>query len=116
MKRFILTVAALVAVLSVPALAGTTVTVSGFSPMANGGYQIKSAAVAYGDLDLSTAQGTAMLLDRIQTASRAVCGERAIRPISGERKREFAACQSRSIAAAVEAVNAPALTQMAATH
>ena len=117
MKRLTITAAALVATLAVPALAGgPAVTVSGYAPLNAGGYQMKTFVVAYGDLELSTPQGAAMLLDRIQNASRVVCGERAILPMSGERKREFAACQTRAIATAVQAVNAPALTQIAANR
>jgi UrcA family protein len=116
MKRFTLAML-LTAALAAPALAGgPAVTVAGYAPMNAGGYQMRTVTIAYGDLDLSGAPGAAMLLDRIQNAARVVCGERAILPMSGERKREFAACQAHTVALAVQQVNAPTLTQVAAAR
>jgi UrcA family protein len=116
MKRFSLTAIAFVA-LTVPALAGgTSVVVTGTAPMGNGGYQSKSAAVTFTDLDIATAPGAAALLDRIAAASRVVCGERSGTPMNGERQRELAQCAARATKQAVEAINTPALSQVAAAQ
>lgn len=119
MKRFSLTatLAAAFVALTVPALAGGgAVVVTGMAPLGNGGYQYKTATVAFADLDIASAPGAAALLDRIAAASRVVCGERSGTPMNGERKRELALCAARATKQAVEAVNVPALSQIAAAH
>ncbi len=112
-----LSAAALAAVLFVPAMAQPAfLTVSATAPTGSGLYQKKAINVPFADVDLGTPQGAAALLDRIDAASRAVCGERADRPMDVVRARVFAACHKQTVAAAVEAVNAPVLTQFAATR
>lgn len=115
MKRFSFAAIAFTAALFVPAFAGEpAVTVSGLAPMNAGGYQVKAVNIAYGDLDITTSQGAAKLLDRIAMAARAVCGEHSGMLRNAERVKEFAACQARATATAVNAIGAPAL--VAATH
>ena len=86
-----------------PALAGNSVTIAAMAPMSSGGYQPRSATVFYGDLDPATAQGSAALIDRIDAASRMVCGERTGPLMSGDRARAFADCRARATAEAVRA-------------
>ena len=113
----ILSAAALAAILSVPAMAQpASITVSAAAPTDSGVYQVKAVSVQVADVDLGTAQGAAALLDRIDTASRAVCGERAGRTMSDKRAKQFAACRLHTTASAVQAVNAPTLTQFAAAR
>jgi UrcA family protein len=118
MKRFPIAAFALTAALSfVPALADeTSVTVSGFAPTSTGGLQLKAVVVSYGDLDIASAPGAAVLLGRIENASRLVCGERSGLAMIGERARDFAACRAGATAKAVRTVGAPALTQAAASR
>jgi UrcA family protein len=112
-----LSVAALAAVLFVPAMAQpASITVSASAPTGSGLYQQKAVSVQVADADLGTAQGAAALLDRINAASRVVCGERAGQTMNTARAKLFAACQARTVTAAVQAVNAPALTQLAAAR
>jgi UrcA family protein len=114
MKRFSIAAAVFTAALFVPALAGeASVVVQGLAPTSAGGYQIKTVKVAFADLDISTGQGAAALLDRIQTASRIVCGERNGTLMNAERVKEFAACQTHATKIAVRTIGAPSLVQVA---
>ena len=103
MNRLSITVALTSALFFAPALAGTTVTILGMAPLSSGGYQPRSATVSYSDLDITSAQGSAALLARLDAASRMVCGERSGSLANGERARVFAVCRSRAIADAVKA-------------
>ncbi|MDR3526552.1 MAG: UrcA family protein, partial [Rhizomicrobium sp.] len=80
----------------------------------SGGYQPRSATVSYGDLDVTSAQGSAALVNRIDAASRAVCGERTGPMMAGDRARDFAACRSAAIADALRNVGLTAPTAYAA--
>lgn len=114
MKRFSIIAAVFTAALFVPALAAdTSVIVSAMAPTSSGGYQPKSVQITFGDLDISTGQGAATLLDRIRVAARAVCGERNGQLMNSERAKDLAACQAGATRAAVKTVGAPALMQVA---
>ena len=101
----------------IPATAGEgSVTVTASVPERSGTYQVKAVTVAYGDLDVTKADGAAALLDRIDRASRVVCGERAGSTMTEERTKIFDACRARATRYAVMTVDAPQLTQVAASH
>jgi UrcA family protein len=70
----------------------------------------RQTAVSYADLNLSTAQGKAILVARIQRAAEAVCGEA---PDSRDVKAQmaFRACMKQSVDTAVAAI--PGATQLA---
>ena len=73
----------------------------------------RSVTVAYGDLNLSSTQGTDALYARIVSAARAVCGGgevdiRNLEALAAERS-----CESNAIAQAVHAVHSPALAALA---
>lgn len=111
-------IAVIAAVLScAPALAdGASITVSGYAPLSSGGYQKMAAKVAYSDLDLTSAQGSATLFDRINAAARAVCGEQTGLRVNAGRARDYADCRAHAVAAAVKAVDVPELTRVAAVR
>lgn len=116
MKRFPVTAIFFAACLPfLPALAAeTSVTVTGVAPVGNGGYQQKAARISYGDLDLSSHDGAAVLLQRIDRASRLVCGEGVGLMRTTESRKSFEQCRSTAAAAAIRSVNATAVTQLAA--
>ena len=112
-----LSAAALAAVLFVPAMAQpASITVSASAPTVSGLYQVKAVNVAFADVDIGTAQGAAVLLDRIDAAARLVCGERAGRTMNEARTKIFATCRARAVRYAVQEVGAPQLAQLAAAH
>ena len=96
------------------ALAGpTSVRVQGAPP---GSYQLLAVNVPYGDLDVSTGSGAKALLDRIDVAAQTVCGAKqgkrpAFTPIDA-----FDTCTARAVQNAVQTVEAPELTKVAAAH
>ena len=118
MHRFSIAAIALTAVLSfVPAVAGpASIVVSASAPTDSGINQMKAMTVAFGDLDVATSQGATTLFDRIDAASRVVCGERQGKTMGWSRAKVFASCRAQTTAAAVKAVGAPQLTQLAAAH
>jgi len=118
MNRLSITAFAFVTALSfVPALANeAAVSVSASAPTASGDYRVLRMTVAYGDLDVTKADGAAALLDRIERASRVVCGERAGYTMSDARTRLFNTCRARATHYAVDAVAMPQLTQIAAAR
>jgi len=118
MYRFTIAAVTLATALSfIPASAGeASVTVTASAPARSGEMQVKGVAVAYGDLDITKAEGAAALLDRIEHASRLVCGERAGYTMDGPRTKIFDTCRARTTHYAVMTVDAPQLTQLAASR
>ncbi|HEX2762643.1 MAG TPA: UrcA family protein [Allosphingosinicella sp.] len=55
-----------------------------------------SVAVSYGDLDLSTANGSARFDRRVRNAARTLCGWNQLQPI--DMQRQVSACQEAAIA------------------
>ncbi len=104
------------AVLFVPVgAAPTSIAVEGVAPLASGGYQMYSAAVEYGDLDISTSAGAASMLDRIDNAAAYVCGIRPDRIVPVSLKPKMEACRTKTVRQTVQAVNVPMLTTAAAS-
>lgn len=69
--------------------------------------QVRTTRVAYGDLNLATAEGSRALYARIESAARQVCG-----PYDARNLAEVAAaraCQARAVAQAVSDVHSPML-------
>ena len=116
MNRFSIAAVTLAAALLLVPAEAASVLVSASAPAETGAYQVKATKVAFDDLDVSTSQGAATLLARIETASRFVCGERQGRTMDDKRAKQFATCRAQAIADAVKAVGAPQLTQLAASH
>jgi UrcA family protein len=116
MHRSSIAVVALIAALSsVPAAAETaSVRVIGNAPNAHGVNQLLATTVQYGDLDISTSGGVATLLGRIETASLSVCGVNST--VAAQFADKIATCRKRAVAAAVQLVDAPLVTQAAATR
>jgi UrcA family protein len=99
-SKLVLAVAGLVA--SVSAFAGTT------------DADVRSVAVRYDDLNLSTSVGVNTLYRRISAAAREVCPD-----IYSRDPRAFVAarsCQADAIAKAVREVNNPSLAMLHANH
>jgi UrcA family protein len=67
----------------------------------------RAVTVRYGDLNISTSRGAAMLYGRIRTAAEAVCSPLNHGDLSSKMHRN--ACVSQSIAGAVVRINQPAL-------
>jgi UrcA family protein len=104
------------ALMFAPAMA-QSVTVSGSAPVASGSvYQLKEVRVSLDGIDLGTSQGAAAVFDRIDAAARVVCGERAGVAMNLARTRIFETCHERAVRYAVQAVDVPALTQIAAAR
>jgi UrcA family protein len=118
MNRFSIAAVTLAAALAlVPAQAGTaSVVVSASAPNSFGAYQVAASTVTFDDLDVSTSQGAAKLLVRIDAASRAVCGEQQGRTMDERRARIFDTCRARATRYAIKKVDAPQLTQIAVSH
>lgn len=102
------------ALMFVPAMA-QSVTVTGSAPTPSGSaYQVKEVRVSLDGIDLGTTQGATTVFDRINAAARAVCGEQSV--MNAARARAFETCRSRAVRYAVQQVDAPALTQLAAAR
>ena len=102
--------AAALAVLTASLLTGAGVALAG-TP-ADG---IPAVTVAYGDLNLESAQGSAALYARIAAAARQVCATpddiRDLGALSAART-----CERQAIARAVRSVNSPRLADVYALH
>jgi UrcA family protein len=70
----------------------------------------QSRLVHYGDLNLDSPKGITQLYDRIEAASRAVCGE--VNQVELTQWRQTRACYAASIARGVAQINNPALTAL----
>lgn len=118
MNRIALAAIALSAVLSsAAAYAATgTVLVTASAPNDSGLYQTKAVAVAYNDLDISSAQGAAVLYERIFKASRVVCGGRAGVSMQYRRAKVFEECRAQATTDAIAASDLPQLKQYAASR
>ena len=66
--------------------------------------------VNYGDLNVNTAAGAAVLYQRIRNAAEQVCGTFGVRDLGAAAAAK--ACKTRAIGEAVAAVHAPVLSQM----
>jgi UrcA family protein len=85
---------------------------AGMAQVARAAEPVPSVTVAYGDLNLGSAQGTNALYARIVSAARQVCGAgqvdiRNLRSLADERS-----CESNAIAQAVQAVHSPSLAAL----
>jgi UrcA family protein len=94
----------------------TVCLVAGAAGVAHAAAPARSVTVAYGDLNLASAQGTDALYARIVSAAREVCGAgevdiRDLRGLAAERT-----CESNAIAQAVHAVHNPALAALYGTR
>jgi UrcA family protein len=90
--------------------------IAGMAQMARAAEPAPSVTVAYGDLNLASAQGTSALYARIVSAARLVCGAdevdiRNLRSLADERT-----CESNAVAQAVHAVHSPAVAALAGTR
>jgi UrcA family protein len=63
-------------------------------------------------IDLTSAAGARILLQRIETASDAVCGGEA-KAVTKSQKRDYANCRDDAISGAVSKMGSPALKQLA---
>jgi UrcA family protein len=92
-------------------LAGALGVAQAGSPEATAAATVPTVVVSYGDLNLSTTEGNATLLQRITTAARRVC------PLEDSRNLARAAytnsCRADAVARAVHDINSP---QLAALH
>jgi UrcA family protein len=81
----------------------------GFAPLSNASdnTEAREVTVQYGDLNVSTSHGAAMLYGRIHAAAEAVCLSPSYGDLSSKMRRN--ACVSQSTAAAVSKVNERAL-------
>jgi UrcA family protein len=76
----------------------------------------RSIAVAYGDLNLTSDQGTQVLYARIVSAARTVCAVKDIDIRDLQALRLARTCESKAIADAVAAVNNPRLAALHGTR
>lgn len=94
-------------------LAGTLSVAQAASPEATDA-GVPTLVVSYGDLNLSTTEGNATLLQRITTAARRVC------PLEDSRNLARAAysnsCRAEAVARAVHDVNSPQLAALYAVR
>jgi UrcA family protein len=92
-------------------LAGTLSVAQAASPEATAVGAVPTMVVSYGDLNLSTTEGNATLLQRITTAARRVC------PLEDSRNLARAAysnsCRAEAVARAVHDINSPQLAALA---
>lgn len=118
MSRISYSISALAIAFSFVAAAAspTSVTVTGSVAYKTGYREVRAVAVSLEGADLATAAGARALLDRIDTAARTVCGEKAgVLPVSIAPS-AFATCRTRAVHYAVQTVDAPQLTQLAASR
>jgi UrcA family protein len=72
---------------------------------------VRHQVVSYADLNLQNSADAAILLGRIQTAAREVCGVRRAPLMPMELRVRFDACAADATARAIADVNSPLLTQ-----
>ena len=72
---------------------------------------VRHQVVSYADLNLENAADAAILMARIQTAAREVCGVRRAMLIPIDLRLRIDACAKDATARAIADVNAPLLTQ-----
>ena len=74
-------------------------------------HEVRSKHVRYQDVDISTADGAAALVKRIENASERVCGGPHNRKTSLKEKADYKQCVKDAADEAVRGVNSPAVTQ-----
>jgi UrcA family protein len=72
--------------------------------------EFQQVHVNYGDLNVNSEAGAAVLYQRIRNAAEQVCGTFGVRDLGAEAAAK--ACKTRAIGEAVAAVHAPALSQI----
>jgi UrcA family protein len=103
---------ALAAVITTSLLTATLLVITMQSARAQGAAgEPAQRIVRYGDLDLTQQTGTAILLRRLQSASRSVCS--ALDDSQLAHRDALRACEARALADAVHAVNSAQLTELA---
>jgi UrcA family protein len=75
-----------------------------------------AAKVAYGDLNLASAQGVSMLHARIVSAARQVCNSQDVDIRDLQRFSAAAACEANAVTQAVNAVHSQQLATLSAAH
>lgn len=110
MNRFVIIATAAAAVLSVPSFAGS-VRVEGSAPTSFG-YATRAINVTFDDAELSTASGASVLLGRVQTAAKAVCG--GANAVLSTNAQKVADCEKKAVNNAVSTVHSSLLTEAAA--
>lgn len=88
--------------------------VEGLAPTSSGSYQLIAAVVSFADLDVTTRDGAATLLDRIDNAAQRVCGGGRIMPANMAAK--VATCRKAAVAEAVASTRVPMVVQVAAAR
>lgn len=117
MYRTLSAIAAVVvtALIFSPALA-ESIAVSASAAAPSGAYLAKKAKVSLDGLDLQTAQGAAIVLDRIDAAAKVVCAQRTSYRMDAHRARVFNECRTFATREAVATLNSSVLTQLAAAR
>lgn len=88
--------------------------VQGMAPTSSGGYQLTAAVVSFADLDVTTHEGAAALLARIDNAAQRVCARGPVVPLHMADK--VSKCRKDAIGEAVASTRAPLVVQVAAAR
>jgi UrcA family protein len=105
--KTLLTAAALLVAMAAPAFAR-----EGAAPAEPASTEMPALSIRHGDLDLASERGAALMLGRLKRAVADVCAAPGIDRPTPALRREMAACRSAALSDAVEALNAPAVTQL----
>ncbi len=70
---------------------------------------VQNISVSYGDLNISTPTGHAVLVARVKQAAEAICGQRPETLLDIAANTRFNACMSKAVNAAMAKVPAPAM-------
>lgn len=106
--------AILVSALVLPGLAAAApavVKLQAASPV--GSRLARVISISYDDRELATAEGAAALYQRIEAASRIVCGEQDVTRHDAETDKKLVTCRQRAIRYAISDLNAPRLEDVA---
>jgi UrcA family protein len=101
------------------ALAALSAGLGGLTGVASAGVpdeSVRTITVSYGDLNLSSDQGSKALYGRIVSAARAVCGADEVNVRDLHALALEQACETRAIARAVHQVNVPTLAALYSAH
>lgn len=101
MQSHLFAAAAVTIALAAPAL--------GIAAPAQSAADVQTISVSYGDINISTPAGHAVLVARVKQAAESICGQRPVTLLDVAANQRFNACMSKAVNAAMAKVPAPAM-------
>lgn len=83
--------------------------IEGSAPFASGAYRMLATDVRYDDLDMSSPAGVAVLYQRLEAASHAVCAEKFAWHLTDHLAKQYVTCRTDAVREALARAHLPKL-------